>query len=287
MNTQIRKYSGYSLLDESENVHSIDRDFMLLDKAFIFPEFLHPFRMDLLTAVISIKGFAQGKINLKLCRSEAPGLTVIMADQILQHDSMSDDYEAVYIVMSRRFLESLNVDQNLSAFRTIRENPYIPLSEKALHAMLGYYNMMLGTIAADDNPYRLEIAKNLTRAFFYGIGYYIHKMPEDKKNKNEQLAGKFLKLLEIHFKEYRDLSFYAEKLCLTPKYMSTIIKEGSGKSAGEWIDSRVMLEAKVLLKSASMTAQQIADLLNFPTQSSFSKYFKRLAGMSPKEYRNS
>ena len=83
----------------------------------------------------------------------------------------------------------------------------------------------------------------------------------------------------------RRLNFYADKLCLTPKYMSTIIRQTSGKTAGNWIDDYVLLEAKALLKSTNMTIQQISDELNFPSQSFFGKYFKRLTGVSPKEYK--
>jgi AraC-like DNA-binding protein len=85
--------------------------------------------------------------------------------------------------------------------------------------------------------------------------------------------------------EERGIGFYADKLCHTPKYLSTTIKEVSGKLAGEWIDDYVMLEAKVLLKSTNMTVQQTSERLNFATQSHFGTYFKRLAGVSPKEYK--
>ena len=81
------------------------------------------------------------------------------------------------------------------------------------------------------------------------------------------------------------MDFYAEKLSITPKYMSTVIKQTSGKTAGDWIDDHVLLEAKALLKSTNMTILQISDELNFPSQSFFGKYFKRLTGVSPKEYR--
>jgi AraC-like DNA-binding protein len=67
--------------------------------------------------------------------------------------------------------------------------------------------------------------------------------------------------------------------------MSSVIRSSSGKSAGEWIDERTVLEVKTLLKTTGMTIQQIADELNFPTQSSFGRYFKRIVGTSPKEYR--
>ncbi|WP_298650554.1 helix-turn-helix domain-containing protein [uncultured Proteiniphilum sp.] len=93
--------------------------------------------------------------------------------------------------------------------------------------------------------------------------------------------------MRAHFKQHRGLDFYASKLCLTPKYMSTIIKQTSGKTAGDWIDDYILLEAKALLKSTNMTIQQISDELNFPSQSFFGKYFKRLTGVSPKEYRKS
>lgn len=74
---------------------------------------------------------------------------------------------------------------------------------------------------------------------------------------------------------------------LTPKHLSGVVKEVSGKTVGEWIDELVILEAKALLNSSSMNIQEIADRLNFANQSFFGKYFKHYTGMSPKEYRKS
>lgn len=100
------------------------------------------------------------------------------------------------------------------------------------------------------------------------------------------LLEDFLKLVRTNYKEQRGLDFYADKLCFTPKYMSSVVKQASGISAGEWIDRYIILEAKALLKSTNMTIQQIGDEFNFANQSFFGKYFKRLVGVSPKEYRN-
>ncbi|MDR1683483.1 MAG: helix-turn-helix domain-containing protein, partial [Candidatus Symbiothrix sp.] len=90
---------------------------------------------------------------------------------------------------------------------------------------------------------------------------------------------------EKHYKTEKQVGFYAEKLCLTPKYLSRIIKQNTGKSAHEWLDDYVMLEAKALLKSTNMTIQQISDELNFPSQSFFGKFFKREEGISPRAYK--
>jgi AraC-like DNA-binding protein len=96
---------------------------------------------------------------------------------------------------------------------------------------------------------------------------------------------KFLNLVQTHYREERGLKFYADRLCLTPIHLSRVIKSASHKSANDWIDEHVILEAKALLKSTSMTVQQISEELNFPSQSFFGKYFKRIVGVSPKEYR--
>jgi AraC family transcriptional regulator, transcriptional activator of pobA len=96
---------------------------------------------------------------------------------------------------------------------------------------------------------------------------------------------KFLDYAQTNYKQKRGMDFYTDKMCLTPKYLSKVIKEKSGKSVNEWIDDYVILGAKALLKSTNMTIQQISDELNFPSQSFFGKYFKRHADVSPKEYR--
>jgi len=272
------------LLDS--HVDSIGTDFILMKqkKTSIID---HPFRIDVTVAVIVLKGSAKRKIDLVPYNVEAPCMIIMLPEQILERDYVSDDFDARLIILSKRFTDSLNIEERFPAFSSVNEKPAIPLSEQELKAMMKYYEMMQETIQATDNPNRLEIARNLTRAFFYGVGYYLHKQPADtEKSTQEILVNEFLKLLQMYYKEHRDVAFYAGKLHLTPKYMSTVIKQASGTSASEWIDNRVILEAKALLKSTNMTIQQISDLLNFSTQSMFGRYFKRIMGVSPKEYRH-
>ncbi|HEY4784564.1 MAG TPA: helix-turn-helix domain-containing protein, partial [Bacteroidales bacterium] len=124
------------------------------------------------------------------------------------------------------------------------------------------------------------------QAFFYASSYQFHNLPEKgSQSKQEILVEKFLTSVQKNYKEHRGLEFYANELCLTPKYLSKLIKENSGTTANEWINNYVILEAKALLKSTNMTIQQISLELNFESQSFFGKYFKRIVGLSPKEYR--
>ena len=94
-------------------------------------------------------------------------------------------------------------------------------------------------------------------------------------------------MVSENFKTQRDIGFYADRLCVTNKYLSTLLKQYTGMTALEWIERHVVLYAKSCLTSTTMSVQQISDELDFPSQSVFGKYFKRVEGLSPKAYRQS
>ena len=104
-------------------------------------------------------------------------------------------------------------------------------------------------------------------------------------NRKEQIFHDFLTLLEEYYTQERSISFYADRMCLTPKYLSTIVKEVSGKHGMQWIDEYVVLEAKALLRDGSISVKEVSDQLNFPSQSMFGRFFKKMTGLSPKQYK--
>ncbi|GHT43980.1 AraC family transcriptional regulator [Bacteroidia bacterium] len=286
MQKKILPFNWRSELENRNGIDSIDNDFILFDSPIITDVFDYPFKVDVTTAIICIKGTTRGSVNLKPFTTQAPCLVTILPDQILQCDYFSEDFSGLFIVMSNRFTDTLNLREQISLRLSVRETPCYPLADEELEAMIAYYAMMKQTVRIKDNPRRLEIAKHLTLAMFYGLGYEHHKpLDAEQKSKHGMLVDNFLKHVQAHYKEQRGIEFYARKLCLTPKYLSKVIMGNSGKSASEWIDDYVILESKALLKSTNMTILQISDELNFPSQSFFGKYFKRLVGVSPKEYR--
>lgn len=93
-------------------------------------------------------------------------------------------------------------------------------------------------------------------------------------------------LVQKSFKEERQIEFYASQLGVTPKHLSRILKQTTGFTAADWIKNYILLEAKVMLKSSTLTMGQISTQLNFPSQSFFAKFFKNATGLTPKQYRN-
>jgi AraC-like DNA-binding protein len=273
---------------KNANVASIGNDFILLEDKLFQPAFDYPFKMDVTAIVICAEGIAEGFINLKHIKAVAPCIIVLLPDQILEYKSISDDYSGCMMIMSRKFSHNLlpNAQEQLPLYLAVNKEPVIELNKESLEGMVEYYNMLKRVAGVKENPHRMEVARYLTLAFFYGIGFSIFKQESDENSTHyEIVAEKFMRLVQTHYKQERSLEFYANQLYLTPKHLAKVIKETTNKTANDWIDEHVVLEAKALLKSTNMTAQQIADELNFSDQSFFGKYFKRHTGVSPREYK--
>ena len=124
------------------------------------------------------------------------------------------------------------------------------------------------------------------QSLIYYIAGIINLDKDNKRERKDELFTRFIQLIIKNYRRNRKLDFYADKLFISPKYLSDVIKKISGRTAHDWIDRYILLEAKILLRSSHKTIQQIADELNFPNNSFFSKYFKKHCGMTPKEYRD-
>ncbi len=270
-------------------VSGIDNEFLLFDNIKVLPGFTHPFRTDVTTFIICTKGHTRGKIGLVPYKTQAPCMITIVADEILQHEYISDDFEGSFIVMSKQMTDSLipHISERLSLSHNIRKNPYLPLTQENLDLLMTYYLMLKKVADMLDNPHRKVIVQYLMVAFHYYSNSCLHKIPEEDllASKQNESVEHFLSLAEKNFKTQRQVKFYADKVNLSPKYLSQMVKSETGKSVNNWIEDYVILEAKALLKSSKHTIQQISNELNFVDQSVFGKYFKRVVGKSPKQYR--
>ncbi|MCC9138464.1 helix-turn-helix domain-containing protein [Pontibacter silvestris] len=137
------------------------------------------------------------------------------------------------------------------------------------------------------NHHQAEIIRNYIFALVYEIDAYYRQYSLGTQTllNAYPLFAKFRQLLARNYMKERKLDFYARQLHVTRKYLSAAIKKQTGKSAGEWIDETITLEAKVLLQNRMLTVSQVSEMLNFSDQSVFGKFFKANTGMSPVEYR--
>ena len=210
---------------------------------------------------------------------------IVLPNQITELVDVSNDFQATYILMTDAFTEQLGVGNTFSLHSTISQCPHTNLTGRAKAAIEGYLSMCKGIIPEQRNPNRIEIVILLTRALFLGLGYFLHQTVSTESNRQNEITAEFIRLVEQNYVLHRDLKFYAEQLSLTPKHISLVVKRSSGKSATEWIEKYVTLDAISQLTSTDKSIKEIAYDLGFPSQSFFGKYFCRVVGISPSEYR--
>jgi AraC-like DNA-binding protein len=287
MEVKITPQNWRQYVANKDNVIAVNNDFMLVEDLQLLPTFNFPFKINMMIVAICTQGSTRYGINFKTYESKAPCISIISQNQTLQEEYISDDFQGYAIVLSQQFIDNLFHDmQRMGIMLHVAENPVRPISGEELDMFVTYYKTIKKIIELNKGPYLSETLRHLTMAFIYASDFHDKLLSENTMASTQQiLTNRFMELVKKNFKHERKMSFYADKLCLTPKYLSLKIRDITGKSAADWIDSFVMIEAKALLKSTNMTVLQISDELNFTSQSFFGKYFKRLAGMSPKEYR--
>ena len=281
------KYEGLEL---PENLsHILEQDFWMLDNiGGAALGMLHlPMKFTSATSIFVRKGHCKFEINLQEYEIEAPCVVNIASSEILQPLEISDDFEGSFVVMSRRFVDDIRksmVDPTL--LTRLRRSPVISLPvQRAEDFEMFYRHLRASTEPA--TPFSYQAVFHTVMAFIYHTGVKCISKDKDNASTAAHITARFLKLARENFKKERLMEFYANTLEITPKHLSRTIKAQTGFTASEWLDRMVILEAKVLLKSTSMSIQQIAEELNFTSQSFFGKYFKNLVGISPKDFRNS
>ena len=282
-----------SIEDITPADHRIGDDILLIDNSHTMRAALssdnEPFRIDMTMAIIYEQGSADLKINMRDYHIEAPAVLLVLNDQIYQSAGHSEDLRSKVILMSRSFSDSLfaNSGEILPLKSSIMKNPVMKIENE--ENVFGQFFQLLQNIAASPRQeFKIESARHLTLSMFYGYSHLKHEVNEVKStnSRQEEIFTKFTELLERHHKKEREIAFYADKMCMTSKHLSQVIKDYTGKTALGIIEEYVISEAKSMLLSTTMSIQQISDELKFPSQSVFGKYFKRVAGISPSEYRN-
>lgn len=280
-------YLNWRHILRNAQIHSIDEDLVLLDNPVLgeIPDV--PFLVNVTTVILCRSGQLEGRISLQPFQAGSPSLVVLLADHILELKRVGHDFRGQVLVMSKSFTDNLltDIQERIPLTRSIEGNPCLPLTEEAFAGLEPYFSMIRRLAAMTGNPERKEVARHLMLAFMYGTRAYFHPQTGRKLSHPELLTEKFLSLVKENYRRERLLKFYADKLSLSAKYISKIVKDTTGKPANRWIDEYVMLEAKALLRSSDKTIQQIAYGLSFDDASFFAKYFRHHLGISPSQYR--
>ena len=263
--------------------------------------FSSPVRFEGILFVLCLKGKLEVEINLQQIELCSNSLLCLGPDKIISSKQTDfNDFEAYFLFMSPQFLRDINIDMNVMnnigrmvSLKSSRQ-PVLLLSDEESQLLQKYMELLhYNTIKNSDELYIKNISRNIIASVIYqifqfGEKYMPHERVEERPlSRRANYVQEFMRLMHENYRQERSVGFYADKLFISPKYLSLIIKEMTGRSAAEWIDECVILEAKNLLRYSGKNIQQVAYELNFTNQSSFGKYFKHLTGMSPSQFQKS
>lgn len=257
--------------------------------ATMIPKITDPLKFTSNCSIFVKEGNGKIEIDLMPYEFKGPCIVNIRQGQILQYAEFNKNFEASFLVLSKRFCDNLFVLlKDCASYGTASLNQVTSIPENLVGKFENFYSHVREIFegSKDSNAYQAMVLA--IASFFYECGTECYPPVINKNNKTtNRLTEQFISLVQQHFKKERFLDFYASKLEMSTKHLSRSVKEVTGFSAVDWIDRFIILEAKVLLKSTTLSIQQISDELNFTSQSFFGKYFKKHTGKSPKDFRNS
>jgi len=215
--------------------------------------------------------------------SYTPGYTISVI-------GTSDDYHAVSLLADYEIMLETNVVRDLlrAAYFPFVElhEPQLTLTEEQAHDLC---RQIRGIIHRQegDHQFKAEVLRALFSAFLFDLlDIQSHSIKTlQTSERAEEIFISFVRLLSQHFLTEHNIPFYADKLCVSPIYLSRVVKQVSGGTVVDYINQMLLMEASWLLQNTDETTTQIADHLHFSSQASFCRFFTRMKGMSPKQYR--
>lgn len=232
------------------------------------------------------KGKAHAVINLIERTLEAPMLVFMAGGTIIQPLEFSPDLVIQGFMLENELLAEIFQNRLPQTFNGQLQDFYLPIDSATVDRINCIFTSLIAIVREDD--YNRDVAKSLFAAILhlYDEAYRKHEVIGGKgKSRDRELFDRFIPLVNQYARREHTIAFYADKLCITERYLSRIIKSVSGLSAKEWIDRALITEAKVMLKHGNLSVANVADALNFPNPSFFNKFFKRISGTTPNAYR--
>ena len=276
----------------------IYNDFMLLDDNFddeVFKGFSYtgkPIKILFVMQMMCVRGTMRIRVNLKEMVVEANDILLVAPGSIIDMVVCEGDCRmAVMHIDNAKIARQPTLKIMLQFRSVIKYECFIThFSQPAMEQMVNGYKLLSNIVNDNDLRYKDEA---LEGCFQMMISYWMSEIvKQDEKeakikiSRNEQIFKSFLKLVQKNYMTNREVAFYADKLCITPKYLGVVVSQVSHRRPLDWIRDYVILDAKAMLLSREYSIQQISQMLNFPNPSFFSKYFREAVGYSPSKYLN-
>ena len=270
------------------NAEKIEQQEVVIEDVHSLPvtDISEPFISPNLTISLNHSGTAHTLYDMQPVEFKFHNIAVVLPNHIIGQGYTTEDYRVTLIIVAKSFYEELITRESFKDYIKYNTIPNFQLNEEQYDKI----NIILNTlrlICNTEHPKRHETLANLLDILFYALMRYRGEEKQVKEEtRNMYLFNTFYDLLINNYHCQHKLDWYAQELCLTPKYLSSVIRNTTGKSAAKWIDEVIILHAKRLLQTRhDMNIQQVGYKLGFKENANFCRFFREQTGLRPSEYR--
>lgn len=215
---------------------------------------------------------------------------IVVENHVANGVKLSDDCQGMAIMFSKEFFRQIlsGIHHPSYLFMFYSNHPVFKIDNQMVQELLGYRERIKYKIEDHSHPFRRELISSLIKALIYDLGSVMYRYQQDEMgtlSRAEIIFNDFISMVEENFKQERRVSWYADKLCITSKYLSEVVKNVSKRTPTDWIDTYVTMELRVLLRTSNLSIKEISERLNFSNQSFMGKYFRERVGVSPSTFR--
>lgn len=265
-------------------------DFMAIDDLSFANLSNDAIRLGFFSYCLCTSGKAKFMINTQTLEMKSGDLFIGIGDQVFSKIDVSEDFHARMILVSHQSIQDgiAGLNQLWPFLLYLYKSPMTHLTQKEQEWATSGFDYIISRMQRKETRYLRETMTALIRLFYFDVCDILSAHCESTANLCSGSVGifdKFIQLLSVNFRKERNVFWYSEQLCITPKYLSEVVKAVSGKTAGQWITEFVVIEIKQLLSNTSLSIKEITQRLNFTNQSFLGKYFHNATGFSPREYR--
>lgn len=273
---QATEQSGILIVREVQGLFASDED-------FVFPHII---------LTLTLSGSARAMYDMRVITHRKNDLAIIMPGHVMHPIDCSDDFTYAVFFISPKMIDDLRFHSFSHDYEKFNYAPVCSLTdEQAAHLLTIVEQLtIIASYTEKELPHRYQALLAQLAVGYEFLNYY--RREQDKRwteNRRADIFNRFCNLVVNHYRESREIKFYADLLNLTPKHLSKVIRAATnGISPREWVEQYVTTQAKRLIEArTTQTLQETAYLLGFSEPTSFYRYFKRITGITAKEYRDS
>lgn len=250
-----------------------------------------PIQLDMNVCFLCTSGQIDLEIDLNMYTLHEGDAAMILTGSFLRVIRIKDSARIAFIAINSDFLKYVgNVKTVIEHVNKVKRMPVSHMEPDMMEESLMIYNEIKKKLSNPDYRFKEEVAKSYIQIMlcnFFDRFVLKNETTEEQapKSRKEELFKNFIKLVKDNYLNHRSITFYADKLCVSPKYLSSVVHKVSEKYATDWINQYVILEAKSMLRMEDTNIKDVSNHLNFANQSFFAKFFKKHTGYTPKEYK--